>query len=323
MGTATPQTVSPAAFGPVNPQRVLQLIGLNPNDPRAHAVVAVAQRYGLDPVLGHIEIIPRSAKPYITRDGYLHIAHRSGQFDGMEVVEGPRRESNEYVCRVAVFRKDMSHPFTYPGRCAVAQDNAQEMAIARAERRALRRAFAVTLPETFGDEDGAVPTPAPATAPPSQPSHEPPAENTPVPGPSATETHEPPRAGNSESLYQDAPLDGPLTNGQRRAIFAMFRQLGVPDDDREHRLEMLSTIAGHAVESTNELRTIEAAEVIVALGRLLDEQSADTTEGVDNASGLGRTAGRDDESGTTRGSAAIDGGSGGTNDASERVGQDS
>jgi hypothetical protein len=147
--------VAVTGFGPPDHARILALIGLNPSDPKAHAVVAVAERYGLDPVLGHIQIIGSSRMPYITRDGFLFIAHRSGQLDGIEVVDGPRRDEREreWTALVAVYRKDMGRPFTYPGRAELGRDNGPEMALARAERRALRRAFAVTLPSAFVEDE--------------------------------------------------------------------------------------------------------------------------------------------------------------------------
>ena len=70
-----------APFAP-NQQAIAQYLGLNPNDAKSHAVVAVCERYELDPVLKHVIVIPKGGV-YITRDGLLHIAHRSGQLDGI------------------------------------------------------------------------------------------------------------------------------------------------------------------------------------------------------------------------------------------------
>lgn len=132
----------------VEPGKVLAYLGLNPTDPRSQAVVAVAQRYDLDPLLKHVIVIPKGGV-YITRDGLLHVAHRSGQLDGIVVEQEPTlsEDGKEWVSRVSVYRKDMGHPFTFPGRYPVNggnRDYAQEMALKAAEAHALRRAFDVT-----------------------------------------------------------------------------------------------------------------------------------------------------------------------------------
>lgn len=132
----------------VQPGKVLTYLGLNPDDPRSQAVVAVAQRYDLDPLLKHVIVIPKGGV-YITRDGLLHVAHRSGQLDGIVVEQEPTlsEDGREWVARVAVYRKDMGHPFTFPGRYSVSGSNreyAQEMSLKAAEAHALRRAFDVT-----------------------------------------------------------------------------------------------------------------------------------------------------------------------------------
>ena len=149
----------------VQPGKVLSYLGLNPDDPRSQAVVAVAQRYDLDPLLKHVIVIPKGGV-YITRDGLLHVAHRSGVLDGIVVEQEPTlsEDKREWVARVSVHRKDMGHPFTFPGRYPVAGGNreyAQEMALKAAEAHALRRAFDVTgLPAL----DERRPTSAPQSA---------------------------------------------------------------------------------------------------------------------------------------------------------------
>jgi hypothetical protein len=242
------QTLPSESFGPIDPERVLALIGLNPRDPKAHAVIAVAKRYGLDPVLGHILILPSSRMPYITRDGFLHIAHRSGKLDGIEVADGPRRVGGEWYVRVSVFRTDMGRPFTYPGRAEVSAGNGPELAIARAERRALKRAFAVTVPTVFAeDADDAPRTVAPTL-----------------------------RALLADELGTDGPGPtdeaGPMTEGQRRAMFARFAELGL---ERPERLGVVSRILGRQVGTSNELTEQDATRILSALrDKSADEGSA-------------------------------------------------
>ena len=145
---ATRQPENVAHGVAVDPGKVLAYLGLNPTDPRSQAVVAVAQRYDLDPLLKHVIVIPKGGV-YVTRDGLLHVAHRSGQLDGIVVEQEPTlsEDGREWISRVSVYRKDMRHPFTFPGRYPVNggnRDYAQEMALKAAEAHALRRAFDVT-----------------------------------------------------------------------------------------------------------------------------------------------------------------------------------
>lgn len=147
-----------AAIGAFDPrdEKVLNYLGFSPTDPRSRAVVAVARRYDLDPLLKHVIVIPKGGV-YITRDGLLHVAHRSGQLDGIEVVQEPTlsEDGREWVARVSVHRKDMRFPFTFPGRYPVNgsnRDYAQEMALKAAEAHALRRAFDVTGLPTLDEQ---------------------------------------------------------------------------------------------------------------------------------------------------------------------------
>ncbi|HXH55690.1 MAG TPA: hypothetical protein VNL12_00140, partial [Iamia sp.] len=129
----------------IDHQAVLKALKLDPRDPNTQALLVVCDRYGLDPLLKHMVLIQSS--PYVTRDGYLAVAHRSGVFDGMEVLE-QSDDGTHYVAKVAVFRKDMSHPFTFIGRFPknkpMAKEYGPEMAVKVAEVQALRRAFNVT-----------------------------------------------------------------------------------------------------------------------------------------------------------------------------------
>lgn len=156
-------TVGAGAFD-ANDAQVAQYLGLDPRRPADRAAVKVAQHYGLDPVLKHVIVIPKGGV-YITRDGLLHIAHRSGQFDGMVVEREPEMVDGEWVARVSVYRKDMRFPFTYPGRYPQSGSNrqyAQEMALKAAESHALRRAFDITGMSAYDEMREAAPE-APAS----------------------------------------------------------------------------------------------------------------------------------------------------------------
>ena len=129
----------------------LAYLGLDPRSIQARALVLLAERYGLDPLLGHVSVIAtkNGNRVYITRDGMLDVGHRSGQLDGI-VVDEQRESDHGYSATVSVWRKDMTHPFTYRGGCGADEPQAKagngaEMALARAERRALHRAFNIPL----------------------------------------------------------------------------------------------------------------------------------------------------------------------------------
>lgn len=128
----------------IDQQAILRHLGLRADDVNTQALLLICSRYSLDPLMKHMVLI--NGKPYVTRDGYLHIAHLSGQLDGIEIIDEGASDG-EWWAKVAVHRKDMSHPFTYSGRYP--KDGQQkkygpEMAVKTAEVMALRRAFDVT-----------------------------------------------------------------------------------------------------------------------------------------------------------------------------------
>lgn len=126
---------------------LLKAVGLDRAAPEQRELAMnIAQRYELDLLLKHLVLI--DGKPYVTRDALLYIAHRSGQFDGIQVTT-PEVVGDEWRCTATVWRKDFTHPFVYGGRYPVKGSNvkfAPEMAIKVAESMALRRAFNVAAP---------------------------------------------------------------------------------------------------------------------------------------------------------------------------------
>jgi hypothetical protein len=136
---------APVEHNGIDQEAVLRHLGLNPRDVHTQALLAICRRYGLDPLLKHVVLI--QGRPYITRDGYLSVAHASRQLDGIEVIE-EGEDTNHWWAKVAVYRKDMSRPFAYRGRYPKeGSGNKQygpEMAVKCAEVACLRRAFNVT-----------------------------------------------------------------------------------------------------------------------------------------------------------------------------------
>lgn len=128
----------------IDREAVLRTLNLDPRNPATQALLLVCERYGLDPLLKHMVLI--QGRPYVTRDGYLHIAHVSGQLDGIEILD-EGEDTDYWWAKVAVYRKDMGRPFAYRGRYPKSGGNktyGPEMAIKCAEVAALRRAFNVT-----------------------------------------------------------------------------------------------------------------------------------------------------------------------------------
>jgi hypothetical protein len=141
------ETTLPATTQGTDEKRQLALlkaVGLDKVAPEQRELaLAIADRYGLDLMLKHLVMV--EGKPFITRDGLLHIAHRSGVFDGIEVTT-PEKVDRYWRATASVWRKDMSRPFVYPGRYPAGAKNDEEMGIKVAESMALRRAFDVSAP---------------------------------------------------------------------------------------------------------------------------------------------------------------------------------
>jgi len=125
----------------------LKALGFDPKNPAHRVAVKIAERYELDLLMKELIVIPGKGA-YITRDGLLSIAHRSGQLDGIVLEEEGSNERDGYWrAVVSVYRKDMKYPFRYPGRYPFDGKNRQygpEMAIKVAESMALRRAFRIS-----------------------------------------------------------------------------------------------------------------------------------------------------------------------------------
>jgi len=147
---------------------LLKAVGLDRVPPEQRELaLAIARRYDLDLMLKHLILV--EGRPYITRDGLLHIAHRSGQLDGIETTE-PVLESGFWRATASVFRKDMGRPFRYYGRYPEKgknKDYGPEMATKVAESMALRRAFDISAPTVDEQWDRDMPeapvAPSPAT----------------------------------------------------------------------------------------------------------------------------------------------------------------
>lgn len=258
------------AFDQTNEQ-ALRYLGLNPNSPADQAMVAVARHYDLDPLLKHVVVIPKGGI-YITRDGLLDVAHRSGQLDGIVVDQEPTLDQNnrEWVARVSVYRKDMRHPFTFPGRYPVSGSNkayAQEMALKAAESHALRRAFRVTgIPAYDEHRPEAAPQASGLAA--AQQAHqttepEETLEETSVAeGEDGFDSRERPSGsvpveGEIVTYAEDEPLD--VQSNLARRLFASMGDAGISKDQAH---EFMTETLGREISTSRDLTVGEARRLL-------------------------------------------------------------
>lgn len=150
--------------GRVRMSELLRAIGIDANNPVHQAALLACEKYDLDPLRKEVIVIPKGG-PYVTKDGYLRVAHRNGNLDGI-VLEEERETPTHWEATVAVYRKDMRFPFRYTGRYPKAGTNKQygrEMAVVRAERNALSRAFPIEGMSAGGEDFDRTPTDTTAT----------------------------------------------------------------------------------------------------------------------------------------------------------------
>lgn len=236
---------------------LLKAIGFDKLAPEQRELaLSIAKRYDLDPMLKHLVII--DGKPFVTRDGLLWVAHRSNQLDGIEVSK-PVLVDNYWECEASVYRKDMSRPFTFPGRFPKAGRNAAyapEMAIKCAESMALRRAFnvaAATVDERHGDDLADIPSASAAapslaeraaqraavvTTPTTQEaSSEPSVETEAAEALGAEASTE--AAGEGQSIGGSQPEPAAAVPIGRLGLFAAIKELGVPETAVVERADAL------------------------------------------------------------------------------------
>lgn len=137
------------------------------------AVARVAEEFGLNPYLGHIQVL--GGKLYVGIDGWLEIANRHPKFDGYDLRALTREEKDamlagpdDVMFEAKVYRKDRRRPAVAFGRANRLNVNTEhkgsgqklvvEVCQARALRKALRGAFSATelpLPDEGDGEDRA------------------------------------------------------------------------------------------------------------------------------------------------------------------------
>lgn len=76
------------------------------------ALVAVSNRYGLDPLTKQIYAFPSKGgiQPVVSVDGWLHILNSQPEFDGMEFEMEDEADGKPYSITAVIYRKDRSRP---------------------------------------------------------------------------------------------------------------------------------------------------------------------------------------------------------------------
>lgn len=121
---------------------------------QVHALLLVAREHGLNPWTREIYAFPGrggSIMPIVGLDGWLRLANRHDQFDGMDVefVDGKTLDDKpDKGCKVSVYRKDRAHPIVHIAwysECKRGTDPWKQMPMRMLENRAtcqaIRRAF--------------------------------------------------------------------------------------------------------------------------------------------------------------------------------------
>jgi hypothetical protein len=133
-------------------REALQLLGIKGTAEHITLLFKLAEHYQLDVLSKEITLIPGKG-PYIGVWGRLHIAHRSGLLDGLEMEEEEETDQH-YKVRCVVWRTDKTRPAAkVVGRVGKHERKEWPWEIARS--RAVRAAlgFAFSIHDSFDDFD--------------------------------------------------------------------------------------------------------------------------------------------------------------------------
>ena len=156
---ATGGGIIPTQYNPQQVQLIRDMCAKDCTENEFLLLMQMARTYQLDPFAKQIWAVKYPNAPaaiFCGRDGFIAIAHRNGNFDGME--SGTRTDENdELIGWCKVYRKDMSHPFVvevpfseYVQRNKQGEvtkfwrEKPKTMITKVAESHALRRAFGIS-----------------------------------------------------------------------------------------------------------------------------------------------------------------------------------
>lgn len=141
-------------YTPDKQREVVELMGFKGTPQQTTLLFQLAEHYQLDPLTKEISLIPGKG-PFIGVWGRLHIAHRSGKLDGLEM-DDEFETDKHHCCRVVVWRKDQGRPAAKViGRVGKHEQKDWPLEIARARglRAALGFAFSIHDAYDQADED--------------------------------------------------------------------------------------------------------------------------------------------------------------------------
>jgi hypothetical protein len=149
-------------YTPEKQQEVLSLLGLSGPKHHIQLLFQLGEKYQLDILTKEITLIPGKG-PFVGVWGRLHVAHRSGKLDGLEMDE--EWETDKHYCvRTIVWRKDMSRPAAkVVGRVGKHERKDWPLEIARARGLRAGLGFAFSIHDAYDaqDDDAADWVPAP------------------------------------------------------------------------------------------------------------------------------------------------------------------
>jgi phage recombination protein Bet len=157
-------TCEPMVFDEEQINLIKGTVGGNLTNPEFKLFLYLAGQYHLDPIRKQIWAVKYGDSPaqiFTGRDGFLEIAHRSGQFDGMKSWVEYDDKEKPLAGHCTVWRKDMTHPFEsvvlfkeYTTGKNLWDKKPSVMIVKVAESVCLRKAFSVSglyAPEEMGD----------------------------------------------------------------------------------------------------------------------------------------------------------------------------
>lgn len=138
-----------------NTQLIRDMFAKGCTDNEFGVFMELANKYQLDPFSKQIWAVKYGNNPaqiFAGRDGYLAIAHRSGQFDGLQSEVSINDKGELETATAEVWRRDMSHSFKVTvsykeynsSTNPVWQSKPRTMLCKVAEAQALRKAFSVS-----------------------------------------------------------------------------------------------------------------------------------------------------------------------------------
>lgn len=254
-----------AMMTPERRQLLRDLVMKGASDQQVELVVNICNRYGFDPLLKHVVLI--SGTLYVTRDGLLDNAHRSGRFDGIEV-SAEQDRNGKWLATATVWVKHMAHPIVYTAY-QPEHENPQSpawkkapraMTVKCAEVMALKRAFNVSLgtAEEIGQDDHATSSDVPRYE--SRQSERPNVEVVTDDGEIVSQDTAEPETDEAEGFTLHATKD------QIAAIHMLARSLGLSRTEYEE--EMYGQVAKR---SAKEMTETEATKFIAALQKKLSK----------------------------------------------------